>query len=384
MKKSISRLNLFEELYQNLRLPDCYLNLSYKDKNVYNNFNAPKKANFLVYSNRLSPNYLKYSISKKTYKFNKIKQTNKGFVIDLAESSNAQEYINFHLSQNSRRTLKRAFHRLENSFNISYKMYYDNISKEEYDTLLNALETMLDKRMKQKNVKNEKLDKWKLIKENFYNELKKKNASIFVIYDSKIPVGISLYYLIDKVVFGYIFSFDIDYLKFGLGHVNTFKQIEWCYKNNYKVMELGYGDQDYKRKWCNRIYNFEHHILYKRNSVQGNILGKIEYSKIYIKEFLKRKRVDTYLKRLKRKRSYDSVDSEFKVVFNEFLETDKSLVCNEIDWKSDEFKFFKKIIYDFLYRYQENVNDVKLFSFDKQFKMYCIQGKNNMKKIIIS
>ncbi|TBN06474.1 GNAT family N-acetyltransferase [Hyunsoonleella flava] len=388
MKNRCNNLNLFLELYKNSQLPNCYSDLTYKNRSIFNSFKTSDDKKYLVYSHNLTPSYLNYSIDTKAYKFSKIKQTNEGFVIDLSGVSSVQEYMNFHLSQNSRRTVRRARQRLENSFDISYRTYNGYIPEKEYDKLLNALEVMLDKRMKQKKLENEKSAEWKKIKEHFYNCFNKKKSTIFVIYDSNEPIGISLYYLVNKVVFCYIFSFDIDYVRFGLGHIITFKQVEWCFENDYEVMELGYGDHDYKRKWCNKIYNFEHHILYERNSVNGVIWGKIEYCKIFIKEFLKRKGLDTYLNMLKQNKKYKNKSYQnnnvSEVSFNNLSETDENLICTEIDWKSGEFIFIKRIVFDFLYKYRENVNDVKLFRVDKQLETFFIQGKKNKKKFILS
>ncbi|MDG1728719.1 MAG: GNAT family N-acetyltransferase [Algibacter sp.] len=384
MNNLCSNLNLFEELFQNLRLPDCYLNLSYKGKKGFTNFNAPKKTNSLVYSNILAPNYLNYSIDKNRFKFIKIKQANEGFAIDMAGLSSAKAYIDSHSSRSFRKMVRQSIRRLEHSFNISYKMYYNDISKEEYDKLLETLRNMLDKRFRQKKRTHKVLGEWEQKKELFYNSLKKKNASIFVIYDSLEPIGISLNYLSGSIVFSNIASYNTDYHKFSLGHIDIYKNIDWCVENDYELMELAWGDLQYKRRWCNDIYTFEHHILYKKNSILGLIIGNFEYCKIYIKEFLKRKNFHLYLQRLKKKRTYNEGDREVKVSFEKYLETEENSTCKEINWKTDEFKCLRKIIYDFLYLYQENVNDIKVFSFDKQLKAFYIQGNKNKKKFFLN
>src|SRR5690606_41905928 len=55
-----------------------------------------------------------------------------------------------------------------------------------------------------------------------------KRASFFVIYDGDHPIEISLNYHLNDVLFSSISSFDIDYAKFGLGHIEIHKQLEWC------------------------------------------------------------------------------------------------------------------------------------------------------------
>jgi len=299
MSTNFSKLNLFLELFQKIQLPNCYLSISYKNQNIFKNSIIDDKINSLVYSHSLSPNYFDYLVNEENYKFNKIKQANKGFAIDMSESGSLQAYIETNMSRSSRKTIRQSVRRLEDAFKISYRMFDSNILNTEYTILFDQLRVMLDKRFEQKNEEDEKLCEWSQIKHDFYKDLKNKKATIFVIYNSNTPIGISLNYLINSIMFSWISSYNIDYAKFSLGHVDLYKHVEWCFENNIKIMELGYGDHNYKYKWCNTIYNFEHHIIYKKNSIKGVFLGKLEYIKIYVKEFLKQKGIVNFYKKIK-------------------------------------------------------------------------------------
>lgn len=284
-----NNLNLFLEIYQNQKLPECYLAVNCKGEIILNNSKLSNKPSALIFSHFLSPSYLDYSFDKKRYQLNKIKQINKGYVIDLYDFLDVKEYMRFQMKRSSRKTIYQSIRGLENMFDISYKTFDSNLSKEKYDELFAILRTMLDERFNEKAVTDEKRKNWTQIKEHFYEFLKKDKAAIFVIYDSLKPIGISLKYLSNNLVFSYISSYDSNYSKFGMGHIDIYKIIEWCFDNDYKLIELGYGDHAYKNRWCNNIYNFEHHILYNKKSILGNILGQIEYCKIIFKEYLKGK-----------------------------------------------------------------------------------------------
>ena len=44
------------------------------------------------------------------------------------------------------------------------------------------------------------------------------------------------------------------------------------------------GDLSYKREWCNHIYNFEHQIIYTKNSLLTSVKAFNEYLKVSVKE----------------------------------------------------------------------------------------------------
>lgn len=67
-------------------------------------------------------------------------------------------------------------------------------------------------------------------------------------------------------------SYDIDYAKFGLGNISVQKLLEWCIANDYKMLDMGFGAFDYKIKWCNDVYDFEHHIFHRKSSLVSSTL----------------------------------------------------------------------------------------------------------------
>ncbi len=56
-----------------------------------------------------------------------------GFLIETYKFKSLSEYLSFNFNKNSRNKNKKYKRRLETSFNISYKMFFGEIAKEEYD-----------------------------------------------------------------------------------------------------------------------------------------------------------------------------------------------------------------------------------------------------------
>ncbi|KAA5825638.1 GNAT family N-acetyltransferase [Algibacter amylolyticus] len=301
MKKNLSKLNLFLELFQKGQIPNCYLGIKYKDQDILKKLITVTNTNNLVYSHSLSPNYLEYYVNKKEYKIVKIKQANKGYAIDVGEFENLQTFLEVQMSRRTRKSIRQSMRGLETNCKVSYRMFGSDISQDEYNALFDELRIMLDDRFEEKNEADEKLSQWSEIKLDFYEALNRNKAAMLVIYNSDIPIGISLNYLVNNILFCWISAYNTNYAKFSLGYVNLYKVVEWSLENNYKLIEWGYGDHDYKIKWSNSVYNFEHHIIYKRNSFIGVLLGKFECSKVYTKEFLKHNGIVDCMKKIKSK-----------------------------------------------------------------------------------
>src|SRR5690606_19884949 len=183
-------------------------------------------------------------------------------------------------------------------FDINYKMFYGKIEKEEYDFLMNSLKKMLVKRFKQRNNVNERLHEWDHFHKIIFPLINQKKASLFVIYDEKKPIDISLNYHHDKIFFSAIASYDIDYAKFGLGHIDIYKQLEWCILNHYQIFDLGMGDMEYKSKWCNTIYKFNHHFIYQKRSIYSALITSSLIKKIITKQYLRNKKIDVLYKKI--------------------------------------------------------------------------------------
>ena len=97
--------------------------------------------------------------------------------------------------------------------------------------------------------------------------IQSKQASLFVIYDNKKPISITLRFHSNKIIFDTITVFDIDYQKFRLGSLSIIKMLDWAFKNNFKIFDLCKGHLDYKEKWSNIRYSVDNHIIYNKGFI---------------------------------------------------------------------------------------------------------------------
>ena len=209
-----------------------------------------------------------------------------GYAISLGKDMNPDQYVKQQFGSNAK-TIRRYVNRLEACFNVSYKMFYGEIEYNTYMFIMTSLRSMLVKRFAQRNTTNSELQIWDEVVNDSYAQILEKKASLFVIYNESTPIEISLNYHFYKILFISTSSYDIDYAKFGLGHVEIYKQIEWCLANGVQIFEMGDGELDYKRRWSNAIYNFEHHVIYPKNSLVKKGMAQLEIGKIKFREYLK-------------------------------------------------------------------------------------------------
>ena len=184
-----------------------------------------------------------------------------GYAISLNGIASVDSYIKSNCSTNLKKNVIRCLNRLESCFNIKYNMFYGNIQKEDYDLLMQCLYEMIMKRFQQRTGRNTVLKNWQDYTYKTYNLINNKQASLFVIYNENEPIEISLNFHFNNILYSSISSYALDYSKFSLGNIEIYKQLEWCLSNNIMLFDMGYGDLDYKKSWCNLTYNFESHVI---------------------------------------------------------------------------------------------------------------------------
>ena len=84
-------------------------------------------------------------------------------------------------------------------------------------------------------------------------------------------------------------TYDIDYAKFSLGNIDIYKQLEWCFENNFKMFDFMWGNLEYKERWCNQIYLYEHHLYYNKNFILGPPLAYLIVYLYKLKDFFNKK-----------------------------------------------------------------------------------------------
>lgn len=303
-----------------------------------------------------------------------------GFLIETSKFKDLNAYMAASFSKNSRNKNNKYRRRLETSFNISYKMFYGDISKEEYDSIFDAFKSLLEKRFAEKQITNNNLnqEEWSFYKEVAYPLILEKKASLYVIYDNHQPIGVTLSYFSEDTLFDAITVFDIDYAKFHLGSVTIMKLIEWCIENNIKILDFSKGYFEYKTRWCTKSYDFEYHIYYDSNSLKSRFLAS-SIKRLYdLKQGLREKNLNEKLHKLTYRLKKKELSSASKVSYN-FEEIDlAALNANlvAIDYKLMENNALRLMIFEFLYLYQENYNTITLFQIENENNSYVIKGEH--------
>lgn len=375
--KHIKREQFIWEFQNKELIPSCYKNVRINNLN-YNNENALGNTKKVVYVS-LVPTYANCTlVNEDQYHLKKIKHEGKdgaGILID--DNYTVDSYLKKITRPKLQSNLRRAKARLEESFNISYKVYYGSISHEACDFLLKELHGMLTTRFNQKNEENMFLKEWKQQTNNFFNLINAKKASLFVIYNDDKPINISLNTHVKNNIFiAKANGFDTDYTKFSLGHIDIYFLLDWCLKNNYHFLDLGFGILDYKKKWCNLFYDFEYHLYTKKGSIVAKSIALMEEIKIKLKNSLKSfkpatQKTDHYNQntRLNKPQKFcenNTIDMEY---------------LKYVDIKNNEYKHIRQPIYNYLYHSKLHVDTIKTYKVTNQKNTYIIKNEENIVKI---
>ncbi len=301
-----------------------------------------------------------------------------GFLIETSKYKSLNDYMLDNFNRNSRNKNNKYKRRLEESFNISYKMFYGDISKSEYDFIFKAFKLLLEKRFADKQITNNNLDpkEWSFYYEVAFPLILEKKASLFVVYDNDKPIGVTLSYLSNNTLFDAITVFDIDYFKFHLGSVTIMKLIEWCIDNGMENLDFSKGYFEYKSRWCTKQYDFEYHIFYDSTSVTSKVLASTLKSKYDLKQKLREKKLNETLHKLTHRFTEKESEKTEKVTyqFSDINLSEKEEDCTLVDFKSGKNRALKLMIFEFLYLYQENYNHIQLFQLKNHKNSYLIKG----------
>ena len=136
-------------------------------------------------------------------------------------------------------------------------------------------EELLHKRFLDKKTINANLNKdvWNFYYDVTYPMMLEKKASMFVTYDKKQPIAITLLYHNNTIAYDTIRVFDIDYAKYRLGTVSIMAQLDWCFNNNIKILDFSKGYFEYKERWTNQSYHFDYQIIYDSNTYISKVVA---------------------------------------------------------------------------------------------------------------
>lgn len=301
-----------------------------------------------------------------------------GYLIETGKYKSLKDYMLENFSKNSRNKNNKFKRRLEDSFNIRYQMFIGEMSKSEYDFIFKSFKELLEKRFSDKQVTNNNLEdqEWSFYYEVAYPLILEKKASLFVIYDNEKPIGVTLCYFSEDILFDAITVFDIDYFKFHLGAVTIMKLIEWCIDNDIKILDFSKGYFEYKTRWCTKQYDFEYHIYYDSKSEKSKLLAR-SIKRLYdIKQQLREKNINDRLHKLtyKLKNKADVKTERVAYKFEETVLNETEQNLKPINFELPENKNLKLMVFEYLYLYLENYNNIQLFKINNETNSYLIKG----------
>lgn len=344
--------------------------------------NTSKDIHYITY---IPSYYIKAEVNSllKGISFNRFQ----GFCIDMQGYENTENYIATQFGTKSRSKVRSYVRRLETCFNIRYEMYHgNNITKPQYDSLLEILEEMIVARFNQRNETHQAMSDWGYYKNQSYDLILKKKASLFVIYDGNKPIDICLNYHTKNVFVNYIRAYDIDYSKFRLGYIDIYKQLDWCIENNYRIFDLGPGILTYKKQWCNVTYDFQNLILFNKKSIGNRLFGNLMVRFYKLKIYLDKKNII----KDRANKTVNSSDNN-----NEETENGKPNIsfgsepltavvipkdATEINIESNNYKHLRNSIYDYLYLNFELKDSVVIYKLNDAEENYILKGKKNLVK----
>ena len=317
-------------------------------------------------------------------KLKKVFQYN-GFLMDITSFKNQDDYINAQFSSKNRREFRSNQRRLETCFNIRYDFIHGDISQAEFDTLFEQFHALLSKRFAGKQINYHHLSpsKWNYYKALVFAMLPEKKASLLVIYNEDTPIGITLNFHSETVLFETITVFDPDYYKFSIGKTSIIKLLEWCFENGYRISDFSKGDFDYKHKWSNLVYDFNYHIFYDSKSFTSVV--KANYVALFykIKLYLRRKKVNELYRKYKFmiKGDGDKDNKRYEnFSFEKLSDFNPSEAYTQIDFTSEAYDFLQQFVYTFMFANPEHISNVKVFQY-KNKNEFVIKNSKKAQKV---
>ncbi len=348
-------------------------------KDIYINQAAENLDNALVTCIYDFPSYIKGTINQDNWQVNTINSF-KGSMIVLKNYESVEDYLKKNFSSKRRSKFRTYQKRLENAFNISYKTYYGDIERNEYEALFKMFRGLIERRFEEKKMKNYDLTRWDVYHKIAFPLIQNKEAALFVIYHNDKPISMCLNLIRSHVIYGYIRAYDIDYSKFYIGFIDFIKQLHWCYENDIQVFDLLKGSYAYKTYLTDDEYYFQKHIIFNKNNMLSKMKGTL--LSFRIKSFYK---LVTLLKKCHIDKLYHAyLNFRYR---NKATETPKTYILKRINQEvfssnqhikieltESQYAFLKRPVYDFLYRSQETLNHTEVFKTSISTNTFYVKG----------
>ncbi|HDZ14234.1 MAG TPA: GNAT family N-acetyltransferase, partial [Pricia sp.] len=262
---------------------------------------------------------------------------------------------------------------------VRYVMYKGAMSRDSYDEIFESFRQLLEKRFHDKQITNNNLDpkEWKFYHEVTYPMLLEGKASLFVIYDGKKPIGVTLNFFSENILFDAITVFDIDYAKFHLGSITIMALLEWCLENNLKTFDFSKGFYDYKTRWATTTYDFEYHIYYDTKSILARSIALSLKKFFELKQQLRQKDINEKVHRLTyRFKNRNAKPKESKTyVFTEITDDIAVDDLRSLSLEKPENRDLKLMVFEYLYLNDDQYRDIIAYAVPNTTDNFYIIGK---------
>lgn len=278
------------------------LNLTNGISYTLNNLNAIsdyKSKVFLIYD---IPTYFeinKESLSNNTKLKLKISNQYEGILTDVSQYKSFEDFFLSKFKSKTRYNLKKKKRILEKEFNITYSIYDEKITDQEYDFLSEHLKSQITTRFNSLKEDNQVISCWPYYQELMLPMLREKRAVIITVNNDGIPIGMTFNFLSDNILFYAVTTFDIKYLKYNIGHTTIMEIAKWCFDNNKNIIDFSKGDTEYKSRWQTAEYNFQNHIYYDSNSIKATVIAHVIFKYFNFKQYLREKNINVLFSKFK-------------------------------------------------------------------------------------
>lgn len=229
----------------------------------------------------------------------KLKQY-KGLYVDIAKYKKIEDVLTANFkSSRSRYNFRSSIKKLKEQCDLSQKMFLGSIDKHEYDELIDHFQRILEIRFDKIGMHNTVLPMWDFYKDVLFPLINEKKVALFVLYDGAKPIAMSFSFVYDDIFVVALRTFDVSYSsRLAIGNVEIYYLIEWCINNGIKTLDFSKGETEYKERWCDVEYNYEHHVIYDSKSIKAKANALILAKKFAFKQYLRDKKVNALVTRI--------------------------------------------------------------------------------------
>lgn len=309
------------------------------------------------------PNYLDANYVFDSDTIIKKVKTFPGSLIDLSAYADFDSYLTQTFSNKRRSYFNKCVNMLHTCFDISHRVYYGTMEREEYDSIFSAFQKMQSDRFEELGIKDDAMEMWPIYQKNTWQLVLDKKACISVIYNGSKPIAISLNYLLGKVVYGFTKTFDMAYAKFGLGNVELLKMIAWSIGEGFDVLDFMKGEYSYKNRFTDNPYSFLTQVVYSKKNLKQRVWGLALFMGLRVFYFMYHVYRFLGLHRFRGQKSHKK-EKTSPVKSQELSKNASSILPTEIKIHLDAIKNkgFQKAVCDFCFMNKEPLKSIELFT----------------------